>query len=71
MSPLGMTLTIDLREAPFRDVTAVTALGKVVLKMRKADTSVEVIGMHRATATWVDRFGIHDKPDGRGTRMEH
>lgn len=56
------TLTIDLREAHFWDITAVTALDKVVLKLRREGIQVDVIGMNRATATLVDRFGVHDKP---------
>ncbi|KPW84034.1 Sulfate transporter/antisigma-factor antagonist STAS [Pseudomonas congelans] len=65
------TLVIDLREAHFWDITAVAALDKVVLKLRKAGISVDVIGMNRATATLVDRFGVHDKPDGIDSLMGH
>ncbi|WP_095094252.1 SulP family inorganic anion transporter [Pseudomonas sp. Irchel 3A5] len=65
------TLTIDLRDAHFWDITAVAALDKVVLKLRKTGAVVDVIGMNRATATLVDRFGVHDKPDGVDTLMGH
>lgn len=65
------TLTIDLREAHFWDITAVAALDKVVLKLRRAGVAVDVIGMNRATATLVDRFGVHDKPDGIDTLIGH
>lgn len=65
------TLTIDLREAHFWDITAVAALDKVVLKLRKAGAVVDVIGMNQATATLVDRFGVHDKPDGIDTLIGH
>lgn len=65
------TLTIDLRDAHFWDITAVAALDKVVLKLRKTGAVVDVIGMTRATATLVDRFGVHDKPDGIDTLMGH
>jgi hypothetical protein len=35
----------------------------VVLKFRRKGTEVEVIGLNEASATLVDRFGVHDKPD--------
>lgn len=65
------TLAIDLREAHFWDITAVAALDKVVLKLRRAGISVDVVGMNRATATLVDRFGVHDKPDAIDSLMGH
>jgi len=64
-------ITIDLREAHFWDITAVAALDKVVLKLRQTGARVDVIGMNRATATLVDRFGVHDKPEGVGEVMGH
>lgn len=63
------TLTIDLRNAHFWDITAVAALDKVVLKLRRDGIYVDMIGMNRATSTLVDRFGVHDKPDGIDTLM--
>jgi SulP family sulfate permease len=54
---------IDVSRAHFWDVTAVSALDKVVLKFRREDTEVEVIGLNEASATLVDRFAVHDKPD--------
>lgn len=65
------TLAIDLRAAHFWDITAVAALDKVVLKLRRLGVQVDVIGMNQASATLVDRFGIHDKPDGLETPMGH
>lgn len=54
---------IDVSRAHFWDVTAVTALDKVVIKFRREDTEVEVIGLDEASATMIDRFAVHDKPD--------
>lgn len=65
------TLVVDLREAHFWDITAVAALDKVVLKLRRLGVHVDVIGMNQASATLVDRFGIHDKPGGLETPMGH
>ncbi|TDO99094.1 SulP family inorganic anion transporter [Marinomonas balearica] len=56
-------ITIDLSEAHFWDITAVSALDKVVIKFRREGAEVEVIGMNEATATVVDKFGVHDKPE--------
>ena len=52
---------IDVSRAHFWDITAVSALDKVVLKFRREGTEVEVIGLNEASATMVDKFGVHDK----------
>ena len=62
---------IDVSRAHFWDVTAVSALDKVVLKFRREDTEVEVIGLDEASATLVDRFAVHDKPDVVEKLMGH
>ncbi len=54
-------VVIDLTRAHFWDVTAVAALDKVVFKLRRSGSSVEVLGLNQASATLVDRFGEHDK----------
>lgn len=54
---------IDVSDAHFWDITAVTALDKVVLKFRREGTEVEIVGMNEASATLVDRFAVHDKPE--------
>ena len=56
-------VTIDLSRAHFWDITAVAALDKVVLKFRREGTEVRVLGLNEASATIVDRFGVHDKTD--------
>jgi SulP family sulfate permease len=53
---------IDVSRAHFWDITAVSALDKVVLKFRREGTEVEVVGLNEASATMVDRFAVHDKP---------
>ncbi len=56
-------VTIDLTEAHFWDITSVSALDKVVIKFRREGTEVDLIGLNQASATIVDRFGVHDKPE--------
>ncbi|MFQ1935740.1 SulP family inorganic anion transporter [Aeromonas veronii] len=56
-------VVIDLTHAHFWDITAVTALDKVVIKFRREGSEVELIGLNEASATIVDRFGVHDKPE--------
>jgi SulP family sulfate permease len=34
-----------------------------VLKYRREGTAVEIIGLNEASATIVDRLGVHDKPE--------
>lgn len=55
---------IDVSSAHFWDITAVSALDRVVIKFRREGTDVEVIGLNAASATMVDRFALHDKSDG-------
>lgn len=64
-------VTIDLTHAHFWDITAVSALDKVVIKFRREGTEVEIIGMNEASATIVDRFGVHNKPDAIDKLMGH
>ena len=60
---------IDLTHAHFWDITAVNALDKVVLKFRRKGAEVEVL--NEASATLVDRFGVHDKDIADGILMGH
>jgi SulP family sulfate permease len=64
-------VTIDLSRAHFWDITAVAALDKVVIKFRREGTEVEVLGLNEASATIVDRFGVHDKPEAIDQLMSH
>ncbi len=54
---------IDVTRAHFWDISAVFALDKAVLKFRKEGKTVSIIGQNEASATIIDRFGIHDKPE--------
>lgn len=55
-------VTIDVHRAHFWDITAIGALDKVVIKFRREGTEVAIIGLNEASATLVDRYGVHDKP---------
>jgi SulP family sulfate permease len=62
---------IDVSRAHFWEITAVSALDKVIMKFRRDGTEVEVIGLNQASATMVDRFAVHDKPDAVEQMMGH
>jgi SulP family sulfate permease len=64
-------VTIDVSRAHFWDITAVTALDKVVLKFRREGTEVKVVGLNEASRTMVDRFAVHDKPEAVADLMGH
>ena len=64
-------VTIDLHRAHFWDITAISALDKVVIKFRREGTDVEITGLNEASATLVDRFAVHDKPDAIERLMGH
>ncbi|MEP4890585.1 MAG: SulP family inorganic anion transporter [Aliiglaciecola sp.] len=56
------TVVIDLTHAHFWDITAVSSLDKVVIKFRREGATVSLVGMNDATATVVDKFGVHNDP---------
>ncbi|MBZ2167493.1 SulP family inorganic anion transporter [Marinobacter sp. F4216] len=64
-------VVIDLSRAHFWDITAVGSLDKAVIKFRREGADVEVIGLNEASATIVDRFGVHDKPEAVDQLMGH
>ncbi len=62
---------IDFTHAHFWDISAVTALDKVVLRFRRSGTSVELIGLNEASATIIERLATHDQPDALERVMQH
>ncbi|PKM22490.1 MAG: sodium-independent anion transporter [Gammaproteobacteria bacterium HGW-Gammaproteobacteria-14] len=64
-------VVIDLHRAHFWDITAISALDKVVVKFRRDGTEVEITGLNEASATLVDRFAVHNKPDAIERLMGH
>ncbi|MDT9600462.1 SulP family inorganic anion transporter [Sphingosinicella rhizophila] len=56
------TVRIDVSRAHFWDISAIAALDKAVSKFRREGTGVEIIGLNEASATMIDRFGVHGKP---------
>ena len=64
-------VVIDVSRAHFWDITAVSALDKVVLKFRREGTEVEVIGLNEASATMMDKFALHDKDGAADMITDH
>jgi len=64
-------VVIDLTRAHFWDVTSVAALDKVIIKLRRDGTVVDVLGLNEASATIIDRFGVHDKSDAADRLIGH
>ncbi|PSU91269.1 sodium-independent anion transporter [Photobacterium kishitanii] len=54
---------IDLTLAHFWDLTAITALDKVIIKLRSQGATTELIGMNEATANMINKFAVHDDPN--------
>lgn len=57
------TVSIDVSHAHFWDISAVSALDKVVARYKKQGASVQVFGLNEASKTLVDNFGKSDKDD--------
>jgi sulfate permease, SulP family len=64
-------VVIDVSRAHFWDITAVSALDKVVIKFRREGSDVEVIGLNEASATLVDKFALHDKDGAADLITDH
>ena len=64
-------LVIDLHGAHFWDISAVGALDRTVLRARRQGRAVEVVGLNEASATLVERFAVHDKPEAAATPTAH
>lgn len=64
-------ITIDMTQAHFWDLTGVNALDKVVLRFRREGADVEILGMNEASATIVEKFGVHDKLDDTEIVLKH
>jgi SulP family sulfate permease len=62
---------IDLRHAHFWDISAVTALDKVVMRYRRRGVDVEITGMNEASATMIGRHATHDKAEALGRLPAH
>jgi sulfate permease, SulP family len=58
-------VVIDVRQAHFWDISAVAALDKAVIKLRRDGTEVEVLGLNEASATMIDRFGVSQNADAQ------
>jgi len=56
-------VVIDVHRAHFWDITAVSALDKVVIKLRREGADVSIIGLNEASETLLDKFAVHDKPE--------
>lgn len=56
------SVTIDVSQAHFWDLSAVAALDKAVLKFRREGTKVSIIGLNEASATIVERLSEYDDP---------
>jgi SulP family sulfate permease len=59
-------IVIDVGAAHFWDISAVGALDRVVLKARRHEREVEVVGLNAASATLVERFAAHRREDKAG-----
>jgi len=57
----GRSVTIDVSAAHFWDISGVSALDKIVARLRRDGSEVSVVGYNRASADLVDRFAMHDK----------
>jgi len=55
-------VVIDVSAAHLWDISGIGALDRVVLGFRSRGVAAEVVGLNPASATMVERLGVHDKP---------
>ncbi|UOM36914.1 SulP family inorganic anion transporter [Acuticoccus sp. I52.16.1] len=65
------TVVIDVSRAHIWDISSVQALDMVVLKFRREGTTVEIVGLNKASETIVDRLAVHDKPGALEEMLGH
>jgi SulP family sulfate permease len=53
---------IDLSRAHIWDLTGVNAVDRAVLKFRREDVEVEVVGLNEASTTIMDKLAVHNDP---------
>lgn len=53
---------IDVHRAHFWDISAVYALDKVVIKLRREGADVEIVGLNEASETLMDKYAVHNDP---------
>lgn len=64
-------IVIDVSGAHFWDISAVAALDRVVLKARRQQREVQVLGLNAASATLVERFAVHGKDPAAAAMPAH
>ncbi|MDG6778977.1 SulP family inorganic anion transporter [Thiomicrorhabdus sp. zzn3] len=55
-------VVIDVHRAHFWDISAIYALDKVVMKLRREGAEVEIVGLNEASETLVDKYAVHNDP---------
>lgn len=63
-------ITLDLTHAHLWDQGAVAALDKVVNKFRRNGADVEIIGLNEASATLVEKLGVHSQSSRDSQRRQ-
>lgn len=56
-------IVIDVHRAHFWDISAIYALDKVVMKLRREGADVEIVGLNEASETLVDKYAVHNDPE--------
>lgn len=62
---------VDVTHAHFWDITAVSALDRVIVKLRREGAEVVVLGLNEASAIMIDKFAIYNKPDALQQLVAH
>lgn len=54
-------IVVDVTAAHFWDISAIGALDRVVMKARRYERSIEILGLNDASATFVERFAVYKR----------
>ena len=65
------SVRIDVSGAQFWDVSSISALDDIVLKLRRHAQTVEVVGLNKGSASMVARFATHHRADAPQTNSAH
>ena len=62
-------IVINVKRSHFYDITSVSALDKVVIKLRREGADVKIIGLNSASETMLDKFAVYDDPEATDKLM--
>lgn len=62
---------IDCTHCHFWDISAISALDKIMFRLRKKGIEVDLAGLNEASATMIDKLALHTRPGEPEPALQH